>query len=112
MKVMVKVNQHRPYVWRKARKGSGEGRLYRLNICPVPLSPALDVPIIALNSCNSFTYSVHNIEDGGGGALRPYQGSVAPESIRVCAGERGQSEEGSAAQRRNAGQAASPAFGS
>lgn len=37
---------------------------------------------------------------------------MAPESIRVCAGERGQSEEGSAAQRRDAGQAALPAFDS
>lgn len=84
-------------------KGSGEGLLYRLNIYPVSLSPALDVLIIALDSCNNFTYSVQNIKDGGGGALRLDQAAVVPARVRVRAGEHGQSEDGSAAQHRDAG---------
>lgn len=40
----------------------GRGTFVQARICLVSFSPALGVPIIALNSCDSFTYSVQNMK--------------------------------------------------
>lgn len=90
----------------------GRRTLYRLNIYPVSFSPALDVLIIALNSCNSFAYSVQNIKDGGGGALRLDQAPVAPARVRVRAGDMANQRTGLRPSREVLGGAASLAFGS